>query len=244
MNQVKEYRSRVTARDLISTRVRLRESDLLVRGERDLEQPAREALERYRRELENYLFLHPEWGRSLVPVPAGEESPPIAAAMSRAAAVCGVGPLAAVAGALAWFVGRALSPLSGELIVENGGDIFLHSRRTRTILVGTGGHSAFPGEIGLRIAGRAEPIGVAASSGTGGRSLSWGRAAAAVVLAADSIIADAAATALGNRIRSPGRESIEAAVGAVADLPGVIGCLAVCENLLAVRGDLELIDLS
>ena len=244
MNGVDDYRSRVTAEDLVSTRVRLRETDLLIRGERDLEQPAREALKRYRREIEDYLFRHPEWGRSLVPVPAGEEAPPIAAAMSRAASVCGVGPMAAVAGALAWFVGRALSSFSGELIVENGGDIFINSRRDRTVLVGTGLNSEFPGYLGIRIAGGLEPVGVAASSGSGGRSLSWGRAEAAVVLAEDTIVADAAATALGNRIRASGRETIEAAVGAIADIPGVKGCLTVCENILAVRGDLELADLS
>lgn len=244
MNGVEDYRSRVTAGDLVSTRVRLRETDLLIRGERDLEQPAREALKRYRREIEDYLFRHPEWGRSLVPVPARGKVPPIAAAMARAAAVCGVGPMAAVAGALAWFVGRSLSSFSGELIVENGGDIFLNSRRGRTVLVGIGLNSEFPGDIGIRIPGGPEPVGVAASSGGGGRSLSWGRAEVSAVLAEDSIVADAAATALGNRSRYPGRESIEAAVGAIADLPGVKGCLTVCGNLLAVRGDLELADLS
>lgn len=244
MNGVDDYRALVGGDDLVESRVRIRESDLLVRGDRDLERPAREALVCYRRQLEDYLYLHPAWGKSLFPVPAPGEPPPIVAAMTRSAALCGVGPMASVAGALAWFVGGDLSVLSGELIVENGGDIYLKSGRPRTILVGSGSGAFRPGQIGLRIPPRRQPIGIAASSGTGGRSLSWGRAAAAAVLAEDSIIADAAATALGNRVRKPERGMLEAAVDSIAEIPAVLGCLAVCGQLLAVRGEVELIDLS
>ncbi len=243
MSGVDAYRSSVTASDLVSFRVRIRESDLLIRGDRDLEVPAREALSRYRREIEDYLFVHPGWGRSLLPVPTGAGAPPIVAAMTRAAAACGVGPMAAVAGALAWFVGKELSALASEVIVENGGDIYLDCRRERTILVRAGDGSPFAGRIGLRIPPGSTPIGIATSSGTGGRSLSWGKTSAAVVVAEDSIIADGAATALGNRVRSSGREIVESAVESVAAMPSVIGCLVVCGNLFAVRGEIKLIDL-
>ncbi len=243
MSGVDDYRSLVGGDDLIASRVRFRETDLLVRGERDLEAPARKALARYRREIEDYLFLHPVWGKSLVPVPAEGEPPAIVAAMSRAAAACQVGPMAAVAGALAWFVGGDLSFISGELIVENGGDVYLNSRRDRTILIGTGRGSAWLKRIGLRIPAGPDPSGIAASSGNRGRSLSWGKAEAAVVVAADSIVADAAATALGNRVRAAERGSLESAVESIAALPGVFGCLVVCGNMLAVRGEVELLDL-
>lgn len=243
MNGADDYRSRITAGDLVSTRVRIRESDLLIRAGRDLAGPGRRALARYRRQIEDYLYREPEWGRSLVPVPAGGDPPAIVAAMSRAAAACGVGPMATVAGALAWFVGRELSALSGEVIVENGGDLYLDCRRERTILVRTVPETAFPARFGIRVPARPRPFGAAASSGTGGRSLSWGRAAAAVVLAADSLVADGAATALGNRVRRPERGLIENAVESVAAIPSVFGCLAVCGDLLVARGDIELVEL-
>jgi ApbE superfamily uncharacterized protein (UPF0280 family) len=243
MKEVEDYRWLVTGSDLVSSRVRIRESDLLVRADRDLARSARTSLARCRGEVEEYLFRHPEWGRSLVPVPAGGDPPAIIAAMSRAAAACGVGPMATVAGALAWFVGRELSALCGEVIVENGGDLYLDCRRERTILVRTVPESAFPARFGIRIPARPQPFGAAASSGTGGRSLSWGRAAAAVVLATDSLVADGAATALGNRVRRPERGLIETAVEAVAAIPSVLGCLAVCGDLLAARGDIELVEL-
>jgi ApbE superfamily uncharacterized protein (UPF0280 family) len=242
VSEVDDYRSLVSGDGLISSRVRIRESDLLIRGDRDLARPARKSLLRHRREIEDYLVLYPAWGKSLVPVPAGGTASEIVTAMSRAAAVCQVGPMAAVAGALAWFVGRDLSFLSGELIVENGGDIYLNSCRERTILIGTGKGTAWPKNIGLRIPTRNSPIGVAAASGTGGRSLSWGKAAAAVVVAENSVVADAAATTLGNRVCSAQPEVLQAAVESIAALDSIFGCLVICENLLAVRGEIELLD--
>ncbi|MDP8237304.1 MAG: hypothetical protein P9M08_13055, partial [Candidatus Erginobacter occultus] len=83
MSGVDDYRYLVSGDDLISSRVRIRESDLLIRGGRDLEIPAREALSRYRRQIEDYLFVHPGWGKSLVPVPAEAGAPQIVSAMSR-----------------------------------------------------------------------------------------------------------------------------------------------------------------
>ncbi len=242
VSEVERYRCLVTASDLVAARVRIRESDLLVRADRDLSSPARAALVRCREELEGYLYRHPEWGRSLVPVSAGENPPAIIAAMSRAAAACGVGPMATVAGALAWFVGRDLSPRAGEVIVENGGDIYLDCRRERIVLVRPGPGSDWPGRVALRVPGHPGPVGVAASSGREGRSLSWGKASAAAVTAEDSILADGAATALGNRIRSAEREPIEAALGEVLAIPGVFGCLVILPDLLAVRGEIELAD--
>ena len=80
---------------------------------------------------------------------------------------------------------------------------------------------------------------VCTSSGTVGPSLSYGRADAAVAVARDAALADAAATALGNRVRGPA--DLEAAVDWAASLPGVEGAVAILGDRLAVRGDLELV---
>jgi len=162
MKPVEQYRSLVSAADLVSIRIRLRETDLLIRSARDLSRPARKTLTRCRRDIEEYLFRHPDWGKSLSPVPCAEDAPGIVAAMTRAATACGVGPMATVAGALAWFVGRELSTLTGgEVIVENGGDLYLDSRRARTVLVRTGQGAGFANNIGIRIPGGPGPIGLA-----------------------------------------------------------------------------------
>ncbi|MFH1038098.1 MAG: UPF0280 family protein [PVC group bacterium] len=243
METVDEYRSLVTADDLVFTRVRIGESDLMIRADREPGRPAREALVRYRREIERYLSEHPGFRESLVPVRAAPDAPDIIRSMARSGFLCGVGPMAAVAGALAFFVGRDLSLLSPEVIVENGGDIYLACRRERNILVYPGEGHPVSRNLGIRIVPGDMPAGVAASSGTRGRSLSWGRAAVAVVVADDPVLADAAATALGNRIYREERSVLAAAGEAIGSIPGVRGSLVVCGGLIAVRGRIELVGL-
>ena len=60
-------------------------------------------------------------------------APPLVQAMLQAAAACNVGPMASVAGAVADFVGSELLKHSGEVIVENGGDIFFKISRSITV---------------------------------------------------------------------------------------------------------------
>ena len=80
--------------------------------------------------------------------------------------------------------------------------------------------------------------GLCTSAGRVGPSISLGRADAAVVLCRDSALADAAATALGNRIQGP--EDLPAAVDWVLQVPGVLGALAVQGQQMAAGGAVEL----
>jgi ApbE superfamily uncharacterized protein (UPF0280 family) len=110
--------------------------------------------------------------------------------------------MAAVAGAIAEYVGRALLPLSEEVIVENGGDIFIFSKRERLAAV-YAGDSPLSGRLAVALKPRGGPgtagaFGVCHSSGTVGHSLSFGKADAALVISEDCALADAAATRLGN----------------------------------------------
>jgi hypothetical protein len=57
-------------------------------------------------------------------------------------------------------------------------------------------------------------------------------------VAESAALADAAASALGNRAKSPAH--IEEALAAVAVIEGVIGCLVIIGEHLGVQGDLEL----
>jgi hypothetical protein len=121
--------------------------------------------------------------------------------MARAAAAAGVGPMAAVAGAIAENVGKGLLSRTKQVIVENGGDVFARTRQP--VIMGIyAGSSPLSGHIGLRVGGGDTPIGVCTSSGTIGHSLSLGAADAVCVVSPSCAVADAAATAIGNQLDS------------------------------------------
>ncbi|MBF0481123.1 MAG: UPF0280 family protein [Desulfovibrionaceae bacterium] len=217
------------------------QTDLWIVARRDVGLEVARFVAELRAGLKNYLILHPQFQKSLVPVAAQPGAPPIALAMAEAATACGVGPMAAVAGAVAQFVAERFVPQSPDFLVENGGDTFLCSTRERVI-----GLLAKPLEgvsLGLRLAPRDFPVSLCASSATIGPSLSFGAADVVVVRAKNGALADAAATALGNLIKSP--QHLKPAVDAAQAMRplGVEGFFAQCGDRIAVCGKMELVAL-
>lgn len=158
--------------------------------------------------------------------------------MAEAAAAAGVGPMAAVAGAVAEYVGRGLLDRSEEVIVENGGDIFLAGGPDRIVAIHAGS-SPVTGKVGLSIRASALPVAVCTSSATVGPSVSLGKADAACVVADSGAVADAVASRLGNRIRS--REDVAASMQDAIGIEGVRGVVVVVEGNLGAAGDIELV---
>jgi ApbE superfamily uncharacterized protein (UPF0280 family) len=238
--QERLYRIKCTGSGLVSFTARVKETDLWITAPRDLSQEATESIMAHRRGLERYLLENPAALTSLEPLPPDPLAPPLMAAMLAAGAKTGTGPMAAVAGAIAQAVGRDLAALAGEVMVENGGDVYLHVSREITVGL-EAGDSPISGRLGLKIVQEDMPLCLGTSSGTVGHSLSLGRADAATVKAADGALADAAATALGNRVKS-GRD-LEAALDWVSGVEGVRGALIVIGAKLAAWGDMELVQL-
>jgi ApbE superfamily uncharacterized protein (UPF0280 family) len=235
------YRTRMERPGLTGFRVEVKETDLWVLAARDFAPEVRELIIQERQQLEAYIAGHPGFLASLIPWPPDPFAPPVVREMIKAAAVAGVGPMAAVAGALAARVGRHLAPLSPEVIVENGGDIFLAIRQPATIAL-FAGKSPLSYKVGLNLDPAFSPLGVCTSSATVGHSLSFGRADAACVLAPDTALADAAATALGNRIQ--GSETIAPALEWVAGLSGILGAVVIVGEKLGAWGQVELAPLT
>jgi ApbE superfamily uncharacterized protein (UPF0280 family) len=121
--------------------------------------------------------------------------------------------------------------------VENGGDIFLKVTRPAVIAL-YAGDSPLSNKIGLKIDPLQGPLGVCTSSGTVGHSLSFGRADAACVLAASTALADACATALGNRVPDAG--AINEALAWAAEVPDILGALVIVGDKLGAWGQMEL----
>jgi hypothetical protein len=161
-------------------------------------------------------------------------APGIARRMAAAAALAGVGPMAAVAGAIAQVTVEALVAAGARhVIMDNGGDIVLRIDRPVTIGIFTG--PAKIRDIALRFEPRPGIFAVCTSSGTVGHSLSFGCADAATVIADSGCLADAAATALGNRVREKTEAAISAAIQASL-LPEVEGALVVAGERLGMGG--------
>jgi len=231
------YRLDARPEKLVAFKVEIKESDLLIFAEKNLKKEALKELEKVRDEIESWISIYPEFYSSLVPLPLPprREVPAVVREMYEAARVAGVGPMAAVAGAVAAAVGRKLLQFSCEVIVENGGDIFCFSLQERYSLV-YAGSSPFSENIAVKIPA-GEPLGICTSSGTIGHSLSFGRADAVVVVDSNAALADAAATAIGNVVRGP--DDIEKGLKKAVDI-GVRGVLIILGDRLGVRGDIEL----
>ncbi|MFC1949137.1 UPF0280 family protein [Chloroflexota bacterium] len=237
MFQPRVYRHWVKGKDLVSFSVASKETDLYIRASKNLRAKALKLVGKYREALEMYIERHPEFLTSLEPLTAGDDAPRIVKAMAEAAEKAGVGPMAAVAGAIAEFVGNELLEFSPQVIVENGGDIFIKSLTRRVISI-YAGESLLSGEIGLEIGVGEMPLGICTSSGTVGHSLSFGQADAVVALSPSTPLADAAATAVGNVIKGP--ETIAEGITLAESIEGLKGVLIIKGDKVGVWGDVKI----
>ena len=235
------YRGGVRADELVTFEIVIAETDLLIRAGQDLTDLAEDLVVRARWDIEQFAAKHPRFIEALAPYDVPEDAPPIVQKMAHAGTLARVGPMAAVAGAIAEHVARGLSESSTEVIVENGGDDYLIGKRERIMSVHAG-DSPMSDSVGLRITPGLMPIAVCTSSGTVGHSTSFGSADAVTVLARDGALADAVATALANRIHSA--DDVERAVEAAKSVHGVLGVLVLMDNTLGAWGAVHLMSLA
>ncbi len=234
------YRCKLQAADLVAFQISVKETDLFIQADRDLTQVAIDAVIRYRGYIEQYIEQVPAFGTALKPLRVETPAPAIVQEMARAGECAGVGPMAAVAGAMAEHVGRDLLQQTSQVIVENGGDIFLKLDRPTHIAI-FAGPSPLSMKIGLALPASPIPLAVCTSSATVGHSLSLGRADAVCVVSADGSLADAAATAIGNRVDRAA--DIEAAIAFGRTMERIEGIVVVAGDKIGAWGELKLVPL-
>jgi ApbE superfamily uncharacterized protein (UPF0280 family) len=241
MYEPRAYRHWVKGKGLVSFNIVVKETDLCIRAATNLRRKAYKLVLKYRDILERYIERHPTFLTSLEPVSVGDDAPHIIKSMAEATAKVGIGPMASVAGAIAEFVGNELLVFSPEIIVENGGDIYLKSLRQR--LVGIyAGESPLTGKIGLKINGEDTPLGICTSSGTVGHSLSYGKADAVIALSKSAILADAAATAIGNLIIQS--NDISNGVEFAKGIEGLRGVIIIKDDNMGLWGEVKICQMS
>jgi len=238
--QERTYR-RLVQGHLLPMEVTVQETDLSVHANAIEGERIKEVVIEQRGYIEGYLQRYPEFGQSLKPWPEDPSAPPIVQEMIRAGRNAGVGPMAAVAGAVAEHVGRSLLIDTGEVIVENGGDIFLDVAE-ETVIGILAGRSPLSLKFGLKIDPAMTPLGVCTSSGTVGHSKSYGSADAVCVVSTSCALADAAATAVANHVKSI--DDIQIAVQLAQTISGVLGVTVISGDKMGMWGQIELTAMS
>lgn len=233
----REYRKYMKANDLTGFSVKIKESDLYILAEKNLVVETKKVLKYYRGQLEEYIKIDPLFQITLEPYKVSPSAPKIVKEMAYWSEKAGVGPMASVAGAIAEFVGRDLLKFSSQIIVENGGDIFLSSKKERIISI-FAGESKWSNKLGILVP-PSQFLGICTSSATVGPSLSFGKADAVVIVSNSAIFADALATAVGNMIQKP--EDINLGIEYAKGFPEVHEVIIIFREYLGIWGRYEIL---
>ncbi len=191
---------------------------------------------RQRKILQQYIACHPEFGVALEPLDARADAPLVAHRMASAAAIVGVGPMAAVAGTMAQLaVEAAMQAGASEAIVENGGDIYLASSDSVVIGLYTG-DSPLIDRLALSLAPQQMPLALCSSSSRMGHSFSFGACDLATVASRDASLADAAATLAANLVKTA--DDLDRVLERIGGIQGIDGVLLVKDDKVGLIGHL------
>jgi ApbE superfamily uncharacterized protein (UPF0280 family) len=221
--------------EFVLAKVEIEETAATIAADRDCIESAVVAIKAARAEIERKIRRDDFFLTTLEPYGPMDDDGRVVQRMCKASSIAGVGPMATVAGTIAQ---EAMEAMASEGCthgwVDNGGDIalLLESAGTVEIFSEPGSGSACALEL--------EPtdtiIGICTSSGRLGHSISFGNSDAAVAIADDAILADALATAIGNRVAVA--DSLKTCFDPFRDIEGFIAGLAMIDGSVSIHGRL------
>ncbi|MFH1542404.1 MAG: UPF0280 family protein [bacterium] len=218
---------------LITFEAKENDAHLLFAANQDLSEKALPILKKIYNEVSAYAQSDPEFVRAMSPRKAGKEAPAIIKEMVKAAQQAKVGPMATVAGAIAEAVGKELLTDDQELIIENGGDIFVRLNQPRKMKIND--------QLALELDPQKYPYTVSILPGPK-KAFSFGKADTIVVIAKSGILADAAATAIGNEIKEI--NDIERGLNVARKIKGLNGVLIIKDGQTGILGKMKLVPLN
>lgn len=228
------YRTNTYNTDLIPFAVSHFESNLQIYARSDLREISLEYLRCIHGQVSDYCQSHPEFEKSLIPIEITGAVPKIIRSMHKASWRVGVGPMATVAGAIAEAVGKKLLKYSPEIIIENGGDIFIAVSKPRRIGIFAGIGSVYNNLI-ININPDQTPCGICTSSGQFGHSLSMGKTCATIIISKSSALADGYATVFGNMVDTD--LDIDLTLKTARKKKDIKGILIITSSKMAAYGD-------
>jgi ApbE superfamily uncharacterized protein (UPF0280 family) len=232
------YRQYIAPEEVKNFNITIYESDLQIYTDCDLKLEIENELKMIRWTLETYIHQNPEFAKSLKPVKIKSHDPEIIKHMKEASKKLGVGPMATVAGAVAHYIGEKYYRTTKELIIENGGDLYVYSTQNKRILL-HGGVDSKVKNLSIEIPKDQLPIGICTSSGKLGHSLSFGHCDAITVISKDTLVADAAATAFGNLLKNKGH--IKNVLNYSRTFKDISGVIAIVDDEMGAWGDFEFV---
>jgi ApbE superfamily uncharacterized protein (UPF0280 family) len=185
-----------------------------------------------RQVLEAYIARDPFFAATFDPyTPDSDEL--VITRMADATRKAGVGPMAAVAGTIAWAGIEAMQEAGAAFgVIDNGGDIALIS--DRPVRVGVhAGEAAISNRVAFVVHPQDSVLGICTSSATVGPSISFGIADAVTIFSRNVALSDAWATAVCNAIRPNDRSVLDR-----VDPAEVAGIFAVMGDVTVRWGEL------
>lgn len=192
--------------------------------------------------IEDYIKKDPYFLPALKPFKVKGDAPEIVKLMADGAVIANVGPMAAVAGTIAEFIAKKMLGNGATVaVVENGGDIFAIT--SQEIIIGLfSGKNKVAEKLAFKLNNDNTPLSICSSSGTMGHSLSFGKCDLATVFSKKGNVADAVATAVGNKVKSI--KDIEPTLNWAVSLKDVEGVIIIKNHKVGMIGNIPKLLLS
>ena len=194
-------------------------------------------LKKIYQELEAYIAGDHHFLSAIQPHPVPKSAPAIVRDMSHDTRRAGVGPMAAVAGAIADHIGKRLAGQHRIIFCNNGGDIYYKSPEKQWIILKAPG-SPFDETIKIEVPPAMQGKGLCTSSGIFGHSVNMGRAYSVSILADSACLADAWATSISNQIH--GHLDLERVLEYCKKESDIKGVAILVDHYLGIWGDIRL----